>query len=79
MARIKGVDERANLFVRAAYAITRRKVGRMVEPVAIAAHHPKLLLGMGAFDEALARSNRVPTRLKSIAELQAAASVGCPF
>jgi hypothetical protein len=46
MARIEGVPEGANPFVRIVYALTRRKVGRMVEPVAVAAHHPRLLLGM---------------------------------
>jgi hypothetical protein len=79
MPRIEGVPEGANLFVRAVNATTRRKIGRMVQPVAIAAHHPRLLVGMGAFEEALARSRRVETRLKSLAELQAAANVGCPF
>jgi hypothetical protein len=79
MARIQGVPEGANPFVRAVYALTRRKVGRMVEPVAVAAHHPRLLLGMAAFEEGLGRSHRVDPRLKSLAELQAAAHVGCPF
>jgi hypothetical protein len=79
MARIEGVPERSNLFVRGVYAVTRRRVGRMIEPVSVAAHHPRLLIGMGAFEEALLRSRRVDTRLKSLAELQAAAGVGCPF
>jgi hypothetical protein len=79
MARIEGVPEGANPFVRAVYAITRRKVGRMVEPVAVAAHHPRLLLGMAAFEEALTRAHRVDPRVKAVAELQAAAHVGCPF
>jgi hypothetical protein len=79
MARIEGVSERANPFVRIAYAVTRRKLGRMVEPVAVGAHHPRLLVGMGAFEEALVRSHRVPSRLKALAALQAAAAIGCPF
>ncbi len=79
MPRIEGVPEGANPFVRIVYAMTRRKVGRMVDPVAIAAHHPRLLLGMAGFEEALGRSHRVDARLKALAELQAAAHVGCPF
>lgn len=79
MARIEGVPERASLFARVIYAMTRRRVGRMVEPSSIAAHHPRLLLGMGAFEEALDRSHRVESTLKSLATLQAAAGVGCPF
>lgn len=79
MARIEGVPEDANAFVRVVYALTRRKVGRMVEPVAVAAHHPLLLLGMSAFEESLGRAHRLDPRVKALAELQAAAHVGCPF
>ena len=79
MARIDGVPEDANPFVRGIYAVTRRKVGRMVEPVSVAAHHPRLLLGMGAFEEALGRAHRLPTRLKVLAELQVSTRIGCPF
>ena len=79
MARIAGVPEDANPFVRFVYAITRRKLGRMVEPVAVAAHHPRLLVGMAGFEEALGRSRRVDRRLKALAALQAASHVGCPF
>lgn len=79
MARIAGVPEGANPFVRVFYALTRRRVGRMVEPVSVGAHHPLLLLGMGAFEEALGRAHRLPTRVKVLAELQASTHVGCPF
>lgn len=79
MPRIEGVPEDANPFVRVVYALTRRKLGRMVEPVSIAAHHPQLLLGMAGFEAALGRSHSVDPRLKALAELQASAHVGCPF
>lgn len=79
MARIEGAPEDANPFVRAVYALTRRKVGRMVEPVSVAAHHPRLLLGMGAFEQALGSAHRVPTRVKVLAELQVSTRIGCPF
>jgi hypothetical protein len=79
VARIEGVPEGANPFVRVFYALTRRKVGRMVEPVSVAAHHPLLLLGMGAFEEALGRAHRLPARVKVLAELQVSTHIGCPF
>lgn len=79
MARIEGVPEDSSLFARGVYAMTRRKVGRMVEPVSVAAHHPRLLLGMGAFEEALGRARRVPLRVKVLAELQVSTRIGCPF
>jgi alkylhydroperoxidase family enzyme len=79
VARIKGVPENSSPLTRVAYPITRRKVGRMVEPVEVAAHHPRLMLAMAAFEEAIGRSRRVPASLKALAELQAASHVGCPF
>ena len=33
--------------------VTRRRVGRSIEPVRVAGHHPRLLLAMGGFDQAL--------------------------
>jgi hypothetical protein len=79
LARIEGVPEDSSLFARVVYALTRRKVGRMVEPASVAAHHPRLLLGMGAFEEALGRARRVPLRVKVLAELQVSTRIGCPF
>jgi hypothetical protein len=51
----------------------------MSEPVAVAAHHPRLLVAMSAFDQTLAHSHRVPERVKILAELQVASRIGCPF
>jgi hypothetical protein len=79
LARIEGVPEDSSLFSRLVYALTRRKLGRMVEPTSVAAHHPRLLLGMGAFEEALGRSRRVPLAVKTLAELQVSTRIGCPF
>jgi hypothetical protein len=44
MARIEGVKEgEGGLFVRLAYFMTRRRLGRVVASIRIAAHHPRLL------------------------------------
>jgi hypothetical protein len=51
MARISGVEpEGAGLFVRFVYWMVRRKVGRVVLPIKIAAHQPRLLRSVGEMD-----------------------------
>lgn len=80
MTRIAGVSPaRAGLLVRAIYKLSRRKVGRDVDPVSVYAHTPGLLLGYGAFEDATGRQHKVPERLKALAQLKAAALVNCEF
>jgi AhpD family alkylhydroperoxidase len=79
-SRVAGVEKsEAGPLVRAAYAYTARQYGKVVEPLAIAAHHRPTMLGMGAFEVAVDRSRRVPARLKVLGELQAALMAGCEF
>jgi len=49
------------------------------EPLAIAAHHGWIMQAVGAYEFALGRSRSVEARLKVLAELKAAALIGCPF
>jgi len=84
MARIAGTDPRqhtflSGIFIRIVYALTRRKVGRVVMPVKIAAHHPRILWGYGQMEQSLFSSRRVDESLKSLASLRVATLVGCPF
>ena len=80
MARIDGVPEsKAGLLVRFAYWFSRRRLGRVPEPLAVAAHHPKILQAYGAYEFALERARLVDKRLKALAGIKAAALVGCPF
>src|SRR6202035_2624005 len=80
MTRIEGVPSRgANPLLRLIYRSARRKVGRDVDPIAVYAHAPSLLVGYGAFEQATARQHKVPERLKALAELKAAAVVNCEF
>jgi len=79
MARIEGADPSKQgllqgLFTRVVYSLTKRKVGRTVLPVRIAAHHAKLLWGYG-----LLGSRLVEEPLKNLGELRVATLVGCPF
>jgi hypothetical protein len=80
MARIEGVPaERAGLFKRFVYWMTRRKVGKVAEPVTIAAHHGPIFRGYLGYEYALTQSHRVDVKLKTLASLKAGALVGCPF
>jgi alkylhydroperoxidase family enzyme len=79
-ARIAGVpDNSANPVVRAAYRESRRRSGEVLEPLRIFAHHPKVLAGYGAHEMAAERSDRVPRRIKHLAELRAAMLPGCEW
>jgi AhpD family alkylhydroperoxidase len=79
-ARIAGVpDDTSNPVVRAAYRESRRRYGKVMEPMRVFAHHPKLMAGYGAHEMAAERSDRVPKRLKHLAELRAAMLPGCEW
>jgi hypothetical protein len=78
--RIEGVSDRAaGPLARLVYWLARRRLGSVPEPLRILAHHPTILRGYGAFEQALGRAGRVETRLKLLAQLKAGARVGCPF
>jgi AhpD family alkylhydroperoxidase len=84
MARIRGVDPSkqgllSGLFTRIVYALTRRKVGRVVMPVQLVAHHPRLLWGYGQMEQSFASSHLVDAALKDLAQLRVATLIGCPF
>ena len=84
MARIDGADPGQQgffqgMFTRIVYALTKRKVGHVVMPVRIAAHHSKLLWGYGQMEQSLLGSRLVEAVLKDLAQLRVATLVGCPF
>ena len=64
MARIRGAEPSkqvlvSGVFTRIVYAMTRRRVGRVVMPVQLVAHHPKLLWGYGQMEQVFASSHLV--------------------
>jgi len=84
MVRIRGAEpaEQAWLsggFTRIVYALTKRKLGRLVMPVRVVAHHPRILWGYGQMEQSLLGSRRVEAGLKDVASLRVATLVGCPF
>jgi hypothetical protein len=84
MARVPGADPSQQglfqgFFTRIIYSMAKRKVGRVVMPVKIAAHHPKLLWGYGQMEQSLFSSRLVDAALKDLGQLRVATLVGCPF
>jgi alkylhydroperoxidase family enzyme len=80
MTRIEGVPTRkAGPLVRLVYRLSRRRLKRDVDPIAVYAHAPGLLIGYGMFEQATGKQSRVEERLKALAETKAAAIVNCEF
>ena len=84
MARIEGADPRkqgwlSGLFTRIVYSMTKRKLGHVVVPTQITAHHSKILWGYGQMEQSLGGSSLVEAELKHLAEMRVATMVGCPF
>ena len=90
MARIQGVPKsKAGPMVRLAYRfgpgmmkkLTGRKPqrGSGLEPMEIWAHQPKMMIGMGRFNQAVRKAKTVDERLKNLVELKGAQMIGCEF
>jgi hypothetical protein len=86
MAYLKGIEPaEAGWFTRLVYWFVRRKIGkltgkdRLVEPIKIAAHHPRLLKAVGQMEGGQAAAHSVPAELKMLASLQTSLLIGCPF
>lgn len=61
------------------YFLTKRRLGRLIMPVQVTAHHPAILWGYGQMEQSQAGSTLVDAKLKGLAELRVATLVGCPF
>jgi AhpD family alkylhydroperoxidase len=88
MSRIDGVKAaKAGPLTRVILSVARRKTGqltgrrteRMIEPLEVYAHRPRLLIGYGMMEDATARLHRVDERLKMLAELKAATLTSCEY
>ena len=76
--RIQGAPERGPLR-KVAYRMARKRLGRVPEPFAVAAHHTKVFGAMCVFVMALEGCDTVPELYKALGELRAAMVVGCEF
>jgi 4-carboxymuconolactone decarboxylase len=86
MARMKGVEpHEAGWFTRLVYWLVRRKMrkltgqDRLIEPIKIMAHHPRLLRALGQMEMGQESAHSVAVQLKSLASIKAATLIGCPF
>ena len=84
MARIPGAPANQGgplrrLFVWLVYYLTRRRLGRVIMPIQVTAHHSKLFWGYLQMEQSHMSSKLVDPKLKGLANLRVATLVGCPF
>ncbi|MBV9944043.1 MAG: carboxymuconolactone decarboxylase family protein [Solirubrobacterales bacterium] len=90
MARIQGVaNDQASPMVKLVYWFMRRAMKKMagrdpargsgIEPIEIWAHQPKMMSGMGKFQQAVRKAHGVDERVKNLVELRGAQMIGCEF
>jgi AhpD family alkylhydroperoxidase len=90
MPRIQGVSKsNAGPMVRLAYrfgpSMMKKLTGREpqsgsgLEPIEIWAHQPKMMIGMGRFNQAVRKGTSVDERLKNLVELKGAQMIGCEY
>ena len=90
MARIQGVaQDQAGPMVKLVYWFMRRGTKKMtgrdaargsgIEPIEIWARQPKMLRGMGKFQQAVRKARGVHERIKNLVELKGAQMIGCEF
>jgi alkylhydroperoxidase family enzyme len=90
MARIQGVrPDEAGPMVKLVYFFMRKGMKKLtgreaahgsgIEPVEIWAHQPKMMSGMGKFQQAVRKGKSVDERLKYLVELKGAQMIGCEF
>ena len=90
MARIHGVSkDQAGPIIKLVYRFMRRGTKKMtgreaahgsgIEPLEIWARQPKMMSGMGKFQQAVRKGNTVDERLKYLVELKGAQMIGCEY
>ena len=90
MARIEGVStSQAGPIVKLVYRFGPRMMKKMtgrdpqtgsgIEPIEIWAYQPKMMMGMGKFNQAVRKAKSVDGRLKNLVELKGAQMIGCEY
>jgi hypothetical protein len=84
MARISGAPRNQGglirrLMVGIVYFLTQRRLGRIIMPIQVTAHHPRIFWGYLQMEQAQMGSKLIDAKLKGLAELRVATLVGCPF
>jgi alkylhydroperoxidase family enzyme len=90
MARIEGVPKsQAGPVVKLVYwfgpKMMKKMTGRAprtgtgIEPMEVWAHQPKMMMGMGKFNQAIRKGKSVDERIKNLVELKGAQMIGCEY
>jgi AhpD family alkylhydroperoxidase len=90
MARIQGVPKnQAGITVKLAYRFGPRMMKKLtgrepargsgIEPIEVWAHQPKMMMGMGKFNQAIRKGKSVDERTKNLVELKGAQMIGCEY
>ena len=90
MARIEGVAKsQAGPVVKLVYRFGPRMMRKMtgrdprtgsgMEPIEVWAHQPKMMVGMGRFNQAVRKGKTVDERVKNLVELKGAQMIGCEY
>ncbi len=90
MARIQGVSKsKARPMVRLVYRLGPRmmkkltgrepQTGNGMEPIELWAHQPRMMMGMGKFNQAVRKGKSVDERVKNLVELKGAMMIGCEY
>ncbi len=84
MARIPGAPSNQGgplrrLFVSIVYSLVKRRLGHVIMPIQVTAHHPRIFWGYLQMEQSQNGSKLVDSRLKGLAQLRVATLVGCPF
>lgn len=81
MPRIPAVQTAtAGPLIRLAFRFARRRFGAVPEPLAVAAHHPGLVMAGGVHELAVERAARkLPVNIRELAVYRTAVRVGCSW
>lgn len=72
--------QRAGLLVRAMYRVAKRRFGEVPEPLAVTAHHRRLLLASAVHETMVqCASQTLPASVRELAVLWTARQVGCSW
>ena len=81
MQRIPGVSKQdANPLVKFFYWYSKRTYGAVLDPLAVLAHHPRLLFAGAAGEAGVAKAaTALPARLRELAGYRVATKIGCSW
>ena len=71
---------RAGLLIRVMYRVAKRRYGEVPEPLAVVAHHRRLLIASAVHETMIQRASRtLPVSVRELAVLWTARQIGCSW